>query len=59
MIRDVDDGAAALAGDYTVGVAVDYWPTFGLSGRDPHTIDMYRSYAKLHMPALGSAGSAN
>jgi hypothetical protein len=54
MIRDLDDGAAALAGDYTVGAAVDYWLAFGLSGRDAHTIDMYRTYARLHiLPALG------
>ena len=33
---------------YTVGDAVPYWLGYGLSGRDPHTVHMYRTYAETH-----------
>jgi len=37
-----------------VGDAIIYWLEHGLSGRDPHTIDMYRIYAETHIiPVLG------
>ncbi len=37
-----------------MGEAVNYWLTYGLSGRDPHTVSMYRTYAETHiLPALG------
>jgi integrase len=54
LIREYDDGLSALAGNYTVGNAVIYWLEHGLSGRDPHTVDMYRIYAETHIiPVLG------
>jgi integrase len=52
--RAYDDGMATAATGYTVGDAVTYWLAYGLSGRDPHTIEMYRTYAETHIiPALG------
>ena len=37
-----------------MGDAIIYWLEHGLSGRDPHTIDMYRIYAETHIiPVLG------
>ena len=54
LVRDHDDGLAAAAGSYTVGEAVNSWLAFGLSGRSPQTVSMYRIYAETHMiPALG------
>lgn len=54
MQRDYDDGMVALSGGYTVAEAVNYWLAFGLSGRDPHTVGMYRTYAETHiLPTLG------
>jgi integrase len=54
MQRDYDDGLSALSGGYTVGEAVNYWLDYGLSGRDPHTVGMYRTYNDVHiLPALG------
>ena len=41
-------------GNYTVADAVVYWLTYGLSGRSPKTIKMYRIYANTHIiPVLG------
>lgn len=52
--RDYDDGLITSAGNYTVGDAVTYWLTYGLSGRDKSTVGMYRTYADTHViPALG------
>ena len=54
LVRDHDDGLAAPAGSYTVGEAVNSWLAFGLSGRSPQTVNMYRIYAETHIiPALG------
>ncbi len=54
MLRDYDDGLTALAGGYTLAESVHYWLAYGLSGRDPHTVNMYRTYAKIHiLPVLG------
>lgn len=54
LLRDHDDGLSAMSGGYTVGEAVNYWLAYGLSGRDPHTVSMYRTYADTHiLPALG------
>ncbi len=52
--RDYEDGMTAKAATYTVADAVTYWLAYGLSGRDPHTVDMYRTYTNTHIiPALG------
>jgi integrase len=52
--RNYDDGMVTAATGYTVGDAVTYWLAYGLSGRDPHTIQMYRAYAETHIiPVLG------
>ena len=52
--RDYDEGMITSAGSYTVGDAVTYWLTYGLSGRDEHTAEMYRTYVMTHViPALG------
>jgi len=54
LIRDHDDGLAAPVGSYTLGDAVTSWLAYGLSGRDPKTVSMYRTYAETHIiPALG------
>ena len=54
LLRDHDDGLSAMSGGYTVGEAVNYWLAYGLSGRDPQTVSMYRTYAQTHiLPALG------
>jgi integrase len=53
LLSDYDDGLSAMSGGYTVGEAVNYWLTYGLSGRDPRTVGMYRTYAETHiLPAL-------
>jgi integrase len=53
LLSDYDDGLSAMSGGYTVGEAVNYWLTYGLSGRDPRTVSMYRTYAETHiLPAL-------
>lgn len=52
--RAYDDGMVTAATGYTVGDAVTYWLAYGLNGRDPHTVEMYRTYAETHIiPALG------
>jgi hypothetical protein len=52
--RDYDDGMVAAATGDTVGDAVMYWLAYGLSGRDPDAIEMYRIYAETHIiPVLG------
>jgi integrase len=54
LLRDYEDGLSAMSGGYTVGEAVNYWLTYGLNGRDPHTVSMYRTCAEIHiLPALG------
>lgn len=45
---------AAPAGSYTVADAVNAWLAYGLNGRNPQTVSMYRIYADSHIiPALG------
>lgn len=52
--RAYDDGMVTAATGYTVGDAVTYWLAYGLNGRDPHTVEMYRTYAATHIiPAIG------
>lgn len=54
LLRDHENGLSAMSGGYTVGEAVNYWLTYGLSGRDPNTVDLYRRFADTHiLPALG------
>jgi integrase len=54
LVRDHDDGLSAPAGNYTVADAVNHWLAYGLSGRNPQTVSMYRTYAETHIiPALG------
>lgn len=47
--RAYEEGMVATATSYTVGDAVIYWLAYGLSGRRPHTIEMYRTYAETHI----------
>lgn len=52
--RAYDDGMVTAATGYTVGDAVTYWLAYGLNGRGPHTVEMYRIYAETHIiPVLG------
>jgi integrase len=54
LLRDYEDGLSAMSGGYTVGEAVNYWLTYGLSGRDPRTVNLYRTCAETHiLPVLG------
>lgn len=54
LLRDHDDGLSAPSGSYTLGDAVNYWLGYGLNGRDPGTVSMYRIYAETHIiPVLG------
>jgi integrase len=54
LLRDYDDGLLAPSASYTLGDAVNYWLTHGLSGRNPKTVSMYRTYSETHIiPALG------
>ena len=54
LLRDYDDGLLAPSASYTLGDAVNYWLTRGLSGRNPKTVSMYRIYSETHIiPALG------
>lgn len=54
ILRDRDEGISVANGSYTVGDAVVYWLAYGLSGRAPKTINMYRIYARTHIiPVLG------
>jgi integrase len=54
MLRDYEDGLSGISGGYTVGEAVNYWLTYGLSGRDTNTVKLYRICADTHiLPALG------
>ena len=53
LLRDYDDGLLAPSVSYTLGDAVNYWLTHGLSGRNPKTVSMYRTYSETHIiPAL-------
>ena len=52
--RAYDDGMVTAATAYTVGDAVTYWLAYGLNGRNPHTVEMYRTYIETHIiPAIG------
>lgn len=52
--RDYDDGLTTSAGGYTVGDAIAYWLSYGLTGSGTSTVGMYRIYAETHIiPALG------
>ena len=52
--RAYDDGMVTATTAYTVGDAVTYWLAYGLNGRNPHTVEMYRTYIETHIiPAIG------
>ena len=52
--RDYDDGLITSDGGYTVGDAVAYWFSYGLSSRSARTVELYRGCAEAHIiPALG------
>jgi hypothetical protein len=52
--RNYDEGMITATTGYTVGDAVIYWLAYGLNGRNPNTIEMYRTYAETHIiPVLG------
>ena len=54
ILQNYDDGLTAAAGNYTVGDAVAYWLTYGLSARAPATVQLYRICAETHIiPAIG------
>src|SRR5260370_42609737 len=54
LLRDYDDGTVNATTGYTVDESVGYWLDYGLSGRSPKTVKMYRIYAETHIiPALG------
>jgi Site-specific recombinase XerD len=53
--RDFDDGLAVATGNYTVADVVQDWLEFGLTGRDPATIETRKILANTHViPALGA-----
>jgi len=55
LIRDYDDGLPIGPQNYTVGDAVTYWLTYGLSGRSTATVANYRGMAETHViPALAA-----
>ncbi|MEV4383673.1 site-specific integrase [Streptosporangium sp. NPDC049644] len=55
VLRDYEDGLAIAPTDYTVKHAVNDWLTYGLSGRDARTVDLYRQQCESHIiPALGA-----
>lgn len=55
LARDHDDGLSVGAYGYTVAQAVNDWLTFGLSGRDPATVEKCTILAQTHViPALGA-----
>ncbi|OEV31531.1 integrase [Streptomyces nanshensis] len=51
VLRDFDDGLAIAPTNYTVRNAVDDWLQFGLAGKDPGTVDNYRSLCENHVLA--------
>jgi hypothetical protein len=58
--RDYEYGMTTRATTYSVAEAVNYWLASGLSGRDPHTVEMYRTYANTHIiPAWAAVNSAS
>jgi hypothetical protein len=56
ILRDHEEGVCATgSAHYTVAQAVTDWLAFGLSGRDPKTIETRRILAEQHViPALGA-----
>jgi integrase len=55
LIREHDDGVAGASRSYTVADAVTDWLEYGLSGRNPNTIETRRILANQHViPALGA-----
>jgi integrase len=52
--RNYDEGMITAASGYTVGDAITYWLAYGLNGRSPNTVEMYRIYTDTHIiPVLG------
>ncbi len=55
LIREHDDGLAAVPRSYTVADAVTDWLDYGLTGRSSNTIETRRILANQHViPALGA-----
>lgn len=55
IIRDHEDGIVLAANNFTVADAVRDWLSYGLSGRDPGTIEKCTILANEHViPALGA-----
>ncbi|WP_101789150.1 site-specific integrase [Nonomuraea indica] len=55
IVRDYEDGLLVSSTGYTVANAVQNWLDFGLSGRDPATVDECTILANKHIiPALGA-----
>ncbi len=55
IIRDYDDGLPSAPHAYTVAQAVNDWLDYGLSGRNPNTVETRRILAHQHViPALGA-----
>lgn len=53
-LRDVDDGLALAPYSYTVEMAVREWLTYGMTDRDPSTVENRTILAERHIvPALG------
>ncbi len=55
IIRNSDDGLVAAPDAYTVAQAVNDWLDYGLSGRNPNTVQTRRILATQHViPTLGA-----
>lgn len=55
ILRDHEDGLAIAPAGYTVAHAVDDWLTYGLSGRDEHTVTTCTILSRTHIiPSLGA-----
>lgn len=55
LLRDHDDGLPIGPHGYTVAQAVEDYLKYGLSGRDPHTVETQNILARTHViPALGA-----
>lgn len=55
ILRDHEDGLAIAPTGYTVANAVDDWLTYGLTGRDPRTVETCAGLCRIHVtPSLGA-----
>lgn len=54
-LRELEDGTLTESGNYTVKQAVQDWLAYGLTGRDPRTIESYTIQCEVHIiPDLGA-----